>query len=239
MPTTIDSIDTLNGHGNTLIQLHKYPNMTSVIHLVRHAESEHNVSKDFSQLDPPLTALGREQAAKLVDTFHNPEHIGVVVTSPLRRAIQTALAGFSHVLNKRYYDEDSGLGVENGIPLFLDPNLQERSTLPCDTGSENAVLEKEFKNLNLEVLSAGWRSKSGFYAEDDATVDRRAERVRQSLKKLAGQVQVGDKRDVVVVTHGVFMKFLSGDQSIDLPKAGWRSYSIESGQDGNVSLAAI
>lgn len=35
-----------------------------------------------------------------------------------------------------------------------------------------------------------------------------------------------------VVTHGVFMKYLSGDPEIDLPKAGWESYRIEKDQEG-------
>lgn len=211
--------------------------MTSTVYLVRHAESEHNVSKDFSQLDPPLTALGHEQAAKLINTFPNPERIVVVITSPLRRAIQTALAGFSHVLDKSYYGDGSG-GIENGVQLILDPDLQERSALPCDTGSANSVLEKEFKNLDLGKLTEEWRSKQGFYAEDDKAVERRAGKVREGLKQISGTLKDSEKRDIIVVTHGVFMKFLSRDRDIDLPKAGWRSFAIDSGEGGSVRLTA-
>lgn len=38
-----------------------------------------------------------------------------------------------------------------------------------------------------------------------------------------------ERGDIVVVTLGAFMKYLSGDPTIDLPKAGWKSYTIEEG----------
>lgn len=130
--------------------------MPSTIYLVRHAESEHNISKDFSHHDPPLTALGQTQAAKLTTTFPHPERIGAILSSPLRRAIQTSLAGFSHILDKRYYEPSTNLGVENGLLLTLDAGLQERSDLPCDTGSANGVLASEFFDLNVGGLEEGW-----------------------------------------------------------------------------------
>lgn len=70
--------------------------MTSEVHLVRHAESTHNVSKDMSQLDPGLISLGFEQAIPLTQTFPHAPQIGVILTSPLRRTIQTTLAAFPH-----------------------------------------------------------------------------------------------------------------------------------------------
>lgn len=38
----------------------------------------------------------------------------------------------------------------------------------------------------------------------------------------------------MVVTHGVFMKFLSGNADIDLQKAGWKSYMLEKHRSGIV-----
>jgi broad specificity phosphatase PhoE len=213
--------------------------MASTIYLVRHAESEHNVSKDFSHLDPPLTALGQTQAAQLVHTLPHPERIAVIFSSPLRRAIQTSLAGFPHVLDKRYYDPSSESGVQNGVELTLVPDLQERSDLPCDTGSDRTALEKEFLNLGLVGLSEGWQVKTGLYAADDESVTLRAGRVRKKLGQLSAALSGNERRDIVVVTHGVFMKFLSGEADIDLPKAGWRSYTISNDEEGKVLLAPI
>lgn len=205
--------------------------MASTIYLVRHAESEHNISKDFSHHDPPLTTLGHTQAAQLPRTFPNPERIAAVVTSPLRRAIQTSLAGFSHILDKRYFDQASGSGIENGIALLLDPDLQERSSLPCDTGSQRSVLEKEFLNLDLTQLDENWEAKTGPYAADDDSVRTRAARAREKLKQIATDLGGNERKDIVVVTHGMFMKYLSGEEDIDLPKAGWKSYTFKNDEE--------
>lgn len=215
--------------------------MASTIHLVRHSESEHNVSKNTSHHDPSLTPLGHTQASQLTSTFPNPEHIAVVLTSPLRRAIQTTLVGFSHVLDKRYFDAELGGGIENGVELRLEPDLQERSDLPCDTGSARDVLEKEFPNLALGLgkLSEGWPTKEKKYAADDEAVTLRAARTREKIRELSLMLQGKEKRDIVIVTHGVFMKFLSGDGEIDLPKAGCKSYTIGATETGETVLVPV
>lgn len=213
--------------------------MASTIYLVRHGESEHNVSKDTSQLDPPLTTLGYAQASQLVSKFPNPERIAIILSSPLRRAIQTSLAGFPHVLDKKYFDPSSEFGIENGVQLALEPDLQERSALPCDTGSELHVLEKDFPSLKLEELSEGWQAKAGQYAADDDTVALRAARTRERIKRLDLALRGKERRDIVVVTHGVFMKFLSGEGDIDLPKAGWRSYTIGNDEEDRAILIPV
>lgn len=74
--------------------------MPSTIYLVRHAESAHNVSKDFTHRDPPLTSLGHTQAAALVQSFPDPASIALVLTPPLTRTLETALAAFSHALGQ-------------------------------------------------------------------------------------------------------------------------------------------
>jgi broad specificity phosphatase PhoE len=201
--------------------------MPSKIIIVRHAESVHNVTKDFTKLDPALTPLGVEQASSISHKLPAAADIATVVSSPLRRAIQTTLAGFSSVLDKRYFDKSSGEGIDDGATLSLDPDLQERSDLPCDTGSSASELAKAFPDLSFDDLGEQWLKKSGHYAPDDDTVRERAERVRQSLAGIAERLEDEKRKDIVVVTHGGFMKFLTEDQDIDLPKAGWRVYTIE------------
>jgi broad specificity phosphatase PhoE len=214
--------------------------MAPIIYLVRHAESTHNVSKDFSLRDPPLTDLGRTQASALVRNFPDPASIAVVLTSPLTRTLETTLAAFGHILDKKYVGEAGA--ADGGARLIIDPDLQERSDLPCDTGSAQADLEARFLGLDFDVLGADWHVKAGAYAADDKAVEARAERVRRRLLDLARELDQGDgtqRQDIVVVTHGVFMKFLSDDQLIDLPKAGWEAYTVISGSDGRVILGHI
>lgn len=206
--------------------------MTSEIHLVRHAESIHNVSKDFSQLDPGLTPLGFEQAAQLTQTFPHASQVGIILTSPLRRAIQTTLTAYPHVLDKRYFDQDSGHGIINGATLILDPELQERSALPCDTGSASQDLETAFPRLGVKDLAEGWQVKEGPYSPEDEAVKERAKRVRSHVAELSDQLKNEQRKHIVIVTHGVFMKYLSGNAEIDLPKAGWKSYTLEKHSSG-------
>ncbi|KAF3358686.1 hypothetical protein VdG1_05240 [Verticillium dahliae VDG1] len=141
--------------------------MAPIIYLVRHAEAEHNISKDFTIRDPPLTTAGKAQASTLAATLPEPASIDVVITSPLTRTLQTTIAGFPHLARG---------GETGGAQLIIDADLQERSNLPCDTGSE--------------------------------------------------------------LTHGVFMKFLAEDQSIDLPKAGWKAFGLGNREDGGAVLVA-
>jgi broad specificity phosphatase PhoE len=201
--------------------------MASKVIIVRHAESVHNVTKDFSQLDPPLTTLGVEQASSISQKLPAAANIATVISSPLKRAVQTTLAGFSSVLDKQYFDESSGQGIDGGATLSLDPDLQERSDLPCDTGSSASELAKAFPELNFDDLGEKWLKKSDWYAASDDAVRERAERTRQNLAKVVLGLENGKRKDIVVVTHGVFMKFLTEDQEIDLPKAGWRAYTIQ------------
>jgi len=206
--------------------------MAPLVFLVRHAESAHNVSKDFSHRDPPLTSLGLEQASALVKSFPDPTSIVTVVSSPLTRTLQTTLAAFGHVLDKKYVGE---VGRDGGAKLILDPDLQERSDLPCDTGSDRAKLQAEFPNLDFSGLGDQWFAKEGRFTADDEAVAVRAKAVRERLFDLVTENGHGN---MAVVTHGVFMKFLSEDSSIDLPKAGWMTYTVVK-EGGNVHLVPV
>ena len=60
--------------------------------LVRHGESETNVSKAFTgQLDISLTATGREQARRMAE-YLDKYHVDKIYVSPLQRAMDTANA---------------------------------------------------------------------------------------------------------------------------------------------------
>lgn len=147
------------------------------------------------------------------------------------------------MLDKRYYEKGVGeeKGVEGGADFVLDPLLQERSAEGCDIGSELNVLEEEFPSLDFSSLPDAWTSKEGAYAVDDEAVESRARTVREGLRERVAKLEKdqGERRDVVVVTHGVFMKFLSGDKGIDLPKAGWKTFEIGEDEKGRVVLVPI
>jgi broad specificity phosphatase PhoE len=196
---------------------------TPTVYIIRHAESVHNVTKDFSLRDPGLTPTGFTQASALATTFPHLSSIAVVISSPLRRTVETTLAAFGEAIQK------------GDVKLVLDADLQERSDLACDTGRSPSDLQGLFHSLDVSGLGDTWYVKEGRNTADDAAVEGRAKAVRGRLaevvKGLEGKGE-GERKDVVVVTHGVFMKFLTGDQAIDLPKAGWRGYRVEEEGEG-------
>lgn len=214
----------------------------SKVFLLRHAESQHNVDKNFGRLDPALTESGTKAAEQLGSSFPEPDSVGVILSSPSQRAIQTAFAIFPDVLDRRYFDPASGNGVEAGAVFIVDPDAQERSALPCDTCSTRESLQQMFPYLDFSHLSdaedAAWRSKTGTYSEHDEAVKTRAMRLRETLEKLMASCEGSSRPSVAVVTHGVFMKALTNDSSIDLPRPGWAAYHIQKGDDGNVVLVA-
>jgi len=89
-----------------------------VVHLIRHGQAFHNLLADIYRdhgkmvdctgsekqadnpyqrpevLDPPLTALGRQQAKDLRPTCRSLAGVELVVVSPMRRATETALLAF-------------------------------------------------------------------------------------------------------------------------------------------------
>ncbi|PCH41665.1 phosphoglycerate mutase-like protein [Wolfiporia cocos MD-104 SS10] len=173
------------------------------IFFTRHAQAEHNVEEDYSIPDAPLTALGRQQSAKLhedtKDTFQQSAEL--LVTSGLRRTLSTAIIGYS-TLRKRLEGE--------GKTVVVLPQLQECNDLPCDTGSAREVLEAdpEYAGLDFSQLTPDWNSKKGFYAGTTAALKARARWNRQWLR---GRPE----REILVVAHGDCLRYITdGENSL-------------------------
>ncbi|OAA70605.1 candidapepsin-4 precursor [Cordyceps fumosorosea ARSEF 2679] len=171
--------------------------MTATIHLVRHAQGYHNLSKENELLhDPDLTPLGERQCDELRASFPHHTEITAIVSSPMRRALSTSILAF---------------GQDQLYPVVALEDLQEVSDLPSDTGSEVAALGAEFGHkVDLRHVSRDWTDKtmaSSFQAEL-GKLEARARRARLWLRELArGQ---GDGH-IVVVAHGDYMHFLTDE----------------------------
>jgi broad specificity phosphatase PhoE len=212
---------------------------TQQIHLVRHGESVHNVSKDNAHHDPPLTDLGVWQAGQLVTTFPRQDNVAVILTSPLRRAIATAVIGFGHILDKASPRPETCPGIEAGAKIIVYPDLQPRMDRLCDIGSRQEVLEKEFPGLNFSLLSDGWQKKEGLYAHEDAIVEERAKRVRSHLVDMLKELEGKTRTDIVLVTHGVVRDILDGSERSNWARAGWKSYTIRRDAESGYKLDYI
>ena len=84
------------------------------------------------------------------------------------------------------------------------PEIQETSDLPCDTGSDIGILRDEFKDkpVDLGLVEKGWDSKKGRWAATSSAIEKRAREARVWLR---GR----EEDDIVVVTHGGFLHFLT------------------------------
>lgn len=105
--------------------------------LTRHGQTEYNaLGLVQGQKNVPLNETGREQARNLADQL-NPYHIVKIFASPLARAKQTA-----DIIHET-------LGLDEKIPLIVDPALMERDFKPFEgkalkelSGSEIAFLRQ-------------------------------------------------------------------------------------------------
>ncbi|MGY1631215.1 histidine phosphatase family protein [Geodermatophilus sp. SYSU D01186] len=144
----------------------------------RHGRTEWNATGRFQgQLDPPLDAEGRGQAARtapqLAATGPLPQGT-VVVSSDLTRAAETA-ATLTGLL---------------GVPLRLDPRLREVG-LGCWEGLTRDEVAERHPDQYADWLAG--RPVRGRGGEDPATVPDRALAALQDLPEAPA---------AVVVTHG-------------------------------------
>ena len=144
--------------------------------------------------DPLLTPFGETQCAHLASAFPNHTTVDLLVCSPLRRTIYTTTLGFKPDIQR---------GV---VPIIALPEVQETSDVPCDTGSAPAVLRKEFagKPVDLSRVTEGWNSKTGRWASEPEAIEKRAREARLWLRSRP-------EREIVLVTHGGFLHWLTED----------------------------
>jgi broad specificity phosphatase PhoE len=122
------------------------------VHLVRHAQGYHNISPEgHALLDPQLTDTGKDQARRLQQDFPFYNSIGLILASPIKRAIYTALLGFDEQIHRR------------GLKVVAMPDLQPTSDRLCDTGVSRHEVAREFEGLpvDLSFVTPGWECKRG------------------------------------------------------------------------------
>ncbi|PSR97453.1 phosphoglycerate mutase family protein-like protein [Coniella lustricola] len=212
--------------------------MTITLHLVRHAQGFHNLSHENEQLpDPQLTPLGLEQCAALRASFPYHDRLTHLVASPMRRTLLTC----HHSFTPAVYNPSSNPA---GKRIVAQPLVQEVSTQPCDTGSEPGALTEEFGAWTDDALvTTGWNDKRSAESPWRPTIEaleNRAREARRWLRELGRQAraQGSEDADIVVVSHGGFLHFLTDDwDGMSLEKGTgwmnteWRSYEFVCGAD--------
>ena len=111
--------------------------------------------------------------------------VGLILVSPMRRTLQTALGSV-------------GWMIEKGIPVVVSPDWTETSSSPCDTGSIVDVLTAEFPQFAFDTLYPGWPQKEGKYAFTQTAIAARGLGCRLWLKDRPEKV-------IVVFSHADFL----------------------------------
>ncbi|OJJ30426.1 hypothetical protein ASPWEDRAFT_55015 [Aspergillus wentii DTO 134E9] len=196
------------------------------LHLIRHAEGTHNPTHDTTILDPPLTATGVAQSEQLCRDFPYHDSVGLVIASPLKRTLQTAVVGFAKCIDGKY----TNTGVQNGARFSLEADVQAHSARPCDTGSDISVLREEFLGLSWDILEEGldpvFPAKTGAYAPDAEVLRERGRRMQRRLEGYFRELEGSERPDIVVVTHGGFMRFVAGVEKMCAGPARWRTLEV-------------
>lgn len=149
------------------------------IHIIRHAQGEHNATvrrksrtltkrathttqRNYSIRDAVLTPKGKGQCSTLQSAFKYHNDIDIVFSSPLRRTIQTASLSLGPTL------------AREEVPFVLLPPLQEVSNVGCDVGLadtaddlkqilptlfEDGELPFDYNKIDGSHVTKGWNSK--------------------------------------------------------------------------------
>lgn len=164
---------------------------------IRHGHAEHNqyIEKgDWGQVhklrDPSLTEKGKEQASKLAEKLYH-EKIDIVLTSPMRRALETTHTVFN----------DRNLAIEP-----IQAITEYGGTGTWDWGSPKSVLSGLFPSTDFGSLSEDW-----WLSTQNETWDNLRKRVQSFKEHLSQRTE----HTIVVVSHGTFLSQLlqlkSGD----------------------------
>ncbi|GAW13074.1 hypothetical protein ANO14919_024520 [Xylariales sp. No.14919] len=167
--------------------------MPPTLILIRHAQAEHNETKDYSIHDPSLTKLGREQCVKLrKGLIEDPlaQQAELIITSPMRRTIQTALDTVDWL-------------IEKGVKIQADADWQENSEKPCDVGSAISKVAEEFPSIDYSTVDPTWPDKTSLvgsrYRYTKTAIIARAQAALQQLYERPEKV-------IIVVSHSGFLR---------------------------------
>ncbi|KAF3044464.1 hypothetical protein E8E12_010926 [Didymella heteroderae] len=178
------------------------------IHIIRHAQGEHNATRNYSIRDAVLTPKGKGQCSTLQSAFKYHNDIDIVFSSPLRRTIQTASLSLGPTLARKE------------VPFVLLPPLQEVSNVGCDVGLADTA--DDVKRI-LPILFAEGElpfdynkidaSHKDYWAYERDAISKRASDLRSFLLQRP-------EKQIVLVTHGAFAHFLTEDWDVEDPMIG-------------------
>lgn len=154
--------------------------------MVRHGESELNLLGLHQKPTTPLSKTGQKQARILAKRFTKIP-IDLIYASPLLRTKQTA-----QIINKMLK-----------IPIEYREELREkvRATSLQGKGPGKGIPKKLYKLLRKHRYDPDWSY------EDSESFNQLAQRVYKTIKHLEKD---HEKQNLLVITHGIFMRMFLG-----------------------------
>ena len=157
--------------------------------LVRHGQSEFNVVYGETRVDPGirdpnLTDLGRRQALAAAQTIREHD-IRRLVTSPYRRAIQTAEI----------------IAEALRLEIAVDPHIGERAAFICDIGTPRSGLQAGWPHLRFDHIEETWWPA---LEESEDSLDARGRAFRDRMSRH------DDWQRTAAITHWGFIRALTG-----------------------------
>ncbi|MBT4889211.1 MAG: histidine phosphatase family protein [Rhodospirillales bacterium] len=170
--------------------------MVKNIYLIRHGQSTFNALYDLNAKDPlhfdaGLSDTGFQQAREASKAAIG---LGVelIVTSPLRRALETTLTLFG------------GLPV----PILVSSLHREKLANSCDVGTPTPALAKTFPGLDFSHLDDIWWHDG---EKDTRGVSIEPESVYQArITEFSQWISTRSENSIAVVGHRTFFHHLAG-----------------------------
>jgi broad specificity phosphatase PhoE len=189
-----------------------------IVHWVRHGQAFHNLFADVwrecgktldstgtqsqasnpyqrsEMLDPPLTALGRQQAKALQEHWPALKNVEAAFVSPMRRAVETALLGFGEMPNVLKF-----IGQPRRRFFLAHQDATECSGHHiCDKRRPLAEVRADFPSLD-------WRQIKD--EEDPLWTDERESSLALSNRTYSFLLWLRERteKEVVVVSHSAWL----------------------------------
>ncbi|KAJ8105498.1 hypothetical protein ONZ43_g7405 [Nemania bipapillata] len=205
--------------------------MPPTIHIVRHAHAAHQIDAPgigFDPHDPELTQDGIRECEGLAAEMATLGGIDLILCSPMKRTIQTALAAFSS------YTESK--------KIVLLPDLQESGIGQTNTGSSLDELVSRFGTAALDFyyVTPDWTDNGTGTRYDSAASASRARATRLFIRTIAQHYRDTDA-NIVVVTHSLYIRNLVPRAFGVFNNTEWGSFRFNSlaRDDGDAELREV
>ncbi|GAB1317977.1 Phosphoglycerate mutase-like protein [Madurella fahalii] len=176
--------------------------MAPKVIVIRHAEGLHTEDERYATSpDPKLSPQGIKQCAELrAHLKESPRNtkVGLIITSPMRRALQTCMLALDFL-------------VQKGTKIEANDLWQEVYNNTCDTGTPLTELTTSFPHVDFSRVDLVWPDKTSpaaakYHYSRDAVLARAHEALRDLYHRR--------EEVVIVVTHSGFQRAALGSRWI-------------------------